>query len=106
MSHKPAFIRLSNFLILLLFGLVFSTSTMAAKRVSCPDGEHIEIDIKQIAIQYQGTSFGVTLSGLSALSARLKVEPKTLQIAAEATQQWNEYVKALVGGYNSCAITR
>ncbi|MDE2367324.1 MAG: tetratricopeptide repeat protein, partial [Betaproteobacteria bacterium] len=61
--------------------------------------------IKQIAIQYQGTGLGVTLSGLSALSARLQVEPKTLQTATAATQQWNEFVKGLVVGYNSCAIT-
>ena len=106
MSHKTRFSRLPSFLILLLFGLIFCTSTMAAKRVSCPDGEHIEIDIKQIAIQYQGASFGVTLSGLSALSARLNAEPKTLQTAAAATQQWNEFVKGLVVGYNSCAITK
>ena len=106
MSHITPFIRLPYFLSLLLFGLALSTGVMAAKKIPCPDGEHIEIDIKQTAIQYQGTSLGVTLNGLSSLNARLKVEPKTLQTAAEATRQWNEFVKGLVVGYNSCAITK
>ncbi|MEP6879682.1 MAG: hypothetical protein ABI865_12630, partial [Nitrosospira sp.] len=106
MSPVNALNRLPRLFNLLLLGMLFSTSAMAAKKISCPDGEHIEIDIKQIAIQYQGTSLGVTLNGLSALQARLNVEPKTLQTATEATQQWNEFVKGLVMGYNSCAITR
>lgn len=106
MSRKTSSITFSNFLSPLLLGMLFSTSSMAARTIPCPDGEHIEIDIQQITIQYQGTTFGATLNGLSVLGARLKVEPKTLQVAAAATQQWNEFVKGLVVGYNSCAITK
>jgi hypothetical protein len=39
------------------------------------------------------------------LSAHLSVEQKVLQQASAATQQWNEFLKGLVVGYNSCAIT-
>ena len=67
---------------------------------------HILIDVKQIAIQYDASSFAGTLSGLSVLGRRLEVAPKKLQEAAAATQQWNEFVKGLAAGYNSCAVTQ
>src|SRR5579872_3750914 len=78
----------------------------AQKKIICPDGDHIEIDIKQIAIQYDASSFAGTLSSLSVLGARLEATPKKLQEAAVATQQWNELVKGLAVGYNTCAVTR
>ena len=71
-----------------------------------PDGDHVEIDIKQIAIKYDASEFASTLSSLSILSSRLEVVPHKLQEASVATQQWNEFVKGLAVGYNSCAITR
>ena len=76
------------------------------KTVHCPDGDHIQIDVSQIAIKYDASSFAGTLSSLSVLSPRLQVVPKQLQEAAAATQQWNEFVKGLTSGYNSCAVTR
>ncbi len=92
---------------LLLFGFLSATNASAQKRVTCDNGEvHVQIDLKQIAIQYQGSSLAGTLSGLSVFASRLAVEPKTLQIAAAATQQWNEFLKGLVTGYNGCAITK
>jgi len=59
------------------------------------------MDIAQIAIQYQAPSFRVEI--LRSLGAT--IDPKTLQEASDATQQWNEFLKGLVLGYNSCAIT-
>jgi tetratricopeptide (TPR) repeat protein len=91
------------------FWLLLLAATMVAegqKKVACPDGEHIQIDIKQISIQYDASSFAGTLSSLSVLGARLEVKPTKLQEAAVATQQWDELLKGLVAGYNSCAITR
>ena len=82
-----------------------SALAYADEKKLCPDGEHLKIDIEQIAIQYQGGVFSATLSGILNLGGKLKVEPKTLQIAFSATQQWNEYLKGLVVGYNSCAVT-
>src|SRR5262249_51399417 len=82
-----------------------SESAWAQKTVHCQDGDHVLIDVKQIAIQYNASSFAGTLNGLSALTGRLEVGPKKLQEAAVATQRFNELVKALVVGYNSCAVT-
>src|SRR5262245_10898049 len=77
-------------------------SAWAQKTVHCQDGDHVLIDVKQIAIQYNASSFAGALNGLSALTGRLEVGPKKLQEAAVATQRFNELVKALVVGYNSC----
>ena len=46
------------------------------------------------------------MSSLSFFGSRLGVEPKTVQKAEVATRVWNEYLKGLVVGYNSCAITK
>jgi tetratricopeptide (TPR) repeat protein len=95
-----------RFTLLLSAILAVAGSAAAQKRIPCQDGEHIEIDIKQIAIRYDASSFAGTLSSLSVLASRLEVAPKKLQEAAVATQQWNEFLKGLVVGYNTCAVTR
>src|SRR5580700_11329145 len=82
-----------------LFFLIVSGLAAGQQKISCPDGEHLEIDVKQIAIQYDASSFAGTLSSLSVLGARLEVAPKKLQEAAVATQQWDEFLKGLVVGY-------
>jgi len=90
-------------------GLVLILLTGAAsaqKKIDCSDGQHIAIDIKQVSMQYDGSSFAGTLSSLSVLSARLEIAPKKLQEAAAATQQWDVFLKGLVAGYNNCVITR
>ena len=86
--------------------LIVSGRAAAQRKIPCPDGDHLEMDIKPIAIQYDGSSFAGTLSSLSVLGARFEVAPKKLQEAAAATQQWNEFLKGLAAGYNSCAVTR
>ena len=79
--------------------------TIAAQK-RCPDGLHYEIDLRELAIEYQATAFSATLSSLSIFKNRLGVEPTTVQKAEAGTQVWNEYLKGLVVGYNSCAITK
>ena len=93
-------------LVFVLVGACWPISLFAQQRITCPDKtQRISIDLKQIQIQYNASSFAGTLASLGALSARLSVEQKVLQQAAAATQQWNEFLKGLVAGYNSCAIT-
>ncbi len=90
----------------ILLGLASVTRAVAQKRIPCPDGEHIEIDVRQISIQYGASTFAGTLGSLSALGARLEITPKRLQEVAVATQQWDEFLKGLAAGYNTCAVTR
>src|SRR5437870_9919421 len=89
-----------------LTGLSWFTQASAQQKITCPDKtQRIAIDLKQLQIQYNASSFAGTLASLGALSAHVSVEQKVLQQASAATQQWNEFLKALVVGYNSCAIT-
>jgi tetratricopeptide (TPR) repeat protein len=106
MASLSALPRARNAGLQLLLLLASATVATGQKKIACPDGEHVEIDIRQISIQYDASSFAGTLSSLSVLGARLEVAPKKLQEAAVATQQWDEFLKGLAAGYNSCAITR
>ena len=79
----------------------------AAESVTCPDGEkRLLLDIKELAIQYEGHTWSGTLSSLSVLGVQLEQTPTQLQEAAAATQQWNEFLKGLAEGYNKCVITK
>src|SRR5580658_5679317 len=106
MALLPLLARSRKRDLLLLILLASAACASGQKKIACPDGEHIEIDVRQIAIQYDASSFAGTLSSLSVLGARLDVKPTKLQEAAAATQQWDEFLKGLAAGYNSCAITR
>jgi len=86
--------------------LTWSTDTLAGNKVTCSDGNHYLIDAKDISIRYGSTQITATLNGLAVLQIRLTIDPKTLLLPAEATQRMNEIIKALVAGYNTCAITK
>jgi tetratricopeptide (TPR) repeat protein len=90
----------------LIFPLILfvAPDAMAAKSVHCSDGDHFVTDIKDIAIKYQATGIEATLNGLAVL--RVALNPKTLQQAAVGTQKMNEVLKAMVVGFNSCAISK
>jgi len=93
-------------LVFLLVGASWPIPSFAQKRTTCPDKtQRVQYDLKQLQIQYNASSFAGTLASLGALSAHLSVEQKVLRQASAATQQWNEFLKGLVAGYNSCAIT-
>ena len=90
----------------LLVALLFPSPALAQKKVTCPDGNHYLIDVRQIAIKYEATRVESTVNGLAVLGVRVTVDQKTLQTAAVATQKMNEFIKGLAVGYNTCAITR
>ena len=105
-NHFPKILRT-----IALFSIVIFLSpwpAMAANRISCGPGDvRYEIDLNAIALKYEGQSFTAVLDGLNAiLKARISVDRKMLQQVADATQHWNEFLKALVVGFNSCAITK
>jgi tetratricopeptide (TPR) repeat protein len=81
-------------------------NNLAEAQRHCADGDHFPIDLKQVRIQYDASSFAGTLSSLNILGARLEVKPDKLQEASAAAQQWDELLKGLVAGYNTCAVTR
>lgn len=95
--------------LLSLIMLVSLCPEIAAKQFTCGPGDvRREIDIETIALKYEGRSFTLALNSLSAilLETSLSFDRKTLQQATVTTQHWNELLKGLVAGFNSCAITK
>src|ERR1700749_329475 len=69
----------------------------------CPgDGEHGEIDVKQLQIQYSGVSAHSSLDALT----KLGIDVKTVQTATQETQKLNQYLQALAAGFNTCAVSK
>ncbi|HXT51078.1 MAG TPA: hypothetical protein VN811_08545, partial [Thermoanaerobaculia bacterium] len=79
----------------------------AAKTIRCPDGsQRLELDVGTLSLQYSGDSLSATISSIDILRGHLTVGPTSIHQIATATQLWNEYIKGLAAGYNSCAISR
>src|SRR5262249_39578277 len=94
-----------NALWLSFFVLVIGRDRVEGQK-HCADGDHFPIDLRQVRIEYDASSFAGTLSSLNILGGRLEVKPQKLQEVSAATQQWDEFLKGLVAGYNTCAVTR
>src|SRR6185295_18886597 len=78
----------------------------APRQITCPNGEkRFEIEVSDLAIRYEGSSLSASLAGLEVFAPRLTIDPKPLQQAAAATQQWNELLKGLAEGWNKCILT-
>ncbi len=91
-------------LVLVLAG---ARGVLAQKKIVCPGGEtRLEVSVKELSLQYEGWSLSGTLGSLSVLGTRLSVDPKTLQQAAAATQQWNELLKGMAAGWNGCILSK
>ena len=83
--------------------LFFSAATVGlSARICQGDGEHAEIDVRQLQIQYSGVSARGTLDAL----AKLGLDVRTVQTATQETQKLNQYLQALAAGFNSCAISK
>jgi hypothetical protein len=70
------------------------------------EGPRPKIDIRQFETSYTGYSISLEgeITGKGKLSG--KIEPAALQKLSESLQSGQEFRKALVAGYNSCAVTR
>jgi tetratricopeptide (TPR) repeat protein len=82
--------------------------TVWAQEFRCPNGDtRLRIDLQQLALTYDAQTFQTTVNGLWGFAVSTTSEtPKMLQQASAATQQWNQLLKGLAAGYNSCAISQ
>jgi hypothetical protein len=94
------------FIILGLLICAFPVPPQAEEPIDCGDGPRYKIDMKELKIKYSSKSFEGLFGFLSKLKLGVTAEEKTLQKAAESTQQWNQLLIGLAEGYNSCAITK
>jgi hypothetical protein len=70
------------------------------------EGPRPKIDFRQFETDYTGYSISLEgeITGKGKLSG--KIEPSALQKLSESLESGQEFRKALVAGYNSCAVTR
>jgi hypothetical protein len=57
---------------------MLSASCLAQKAVHCSDGDHIQIDVSQIAIKYDASSIAGTLSFRTAKLTMIRMPPEVL----------------------------
>jgi hypothetical protein len=74
--------------------------------VSCPDGSHPTIDIRNFTTQYWAYSVKLEASVEDKAKLSTQLDPKTLGKVSEGLQEAKEFRKYIVAGYNSCAITQ
>jgi hypothetical protein len=71
-----------------------------------PEGPRPTIDLRRFETDYTGYSVSLEaeITGKGKLAG--KIEPAALQKLSESIQSGLEFRKALVAGYNACAVTR
>jgi len=79
---------------------------LSIRTIQCEDGPRKMIDIREFSTQYWGYSYELQANIGDKTKFSGKVSPKQLQQLSESLQQANEFRKSLVGGYNSCAISK
>ncbi|MGH9431608.1 MAG: hypothetical protein ACRD3T_08700 [Terriglobia bacterium] len=76
------------------------------KTVTCSDGTHPTIDIRDFTTQYWAYSVKLEASVADKAKVSTELDPQELEQVSEALQQAREFRKYVVAGYNSCAITQ
>jgi hypothetical protein len=75
------------------------------KTVTCPDGPHPTIDIRDFTTQYWAYSAKLEATVADKTKVSAELDPRVLAQASDALQEAKEFRKYVVAGYNSCAVT-
>jgi hypothetical protein len=76
------------------------------RSVNCDDGQRQQIDMRNFATTYYGYALQFEASFGSEAKLSGKLDPKLLHELSESMQATNDFLKYLVAGYNSCAISK
>ena len=94
--------------LLVAFGtyIVWDRVRASSHTINCDDGVHRTIDIRDFTITY--SAYSVQLQGAVASKARFSATlgPVALQQLSESLASADEFRKALVAGYNACAVSK
>jgi len=74
--------------------------------IHCDDGERRTIDYRDFQLRYSANKISLQVEILNKLKVRSEIDPKVLQTAYESTQHLDQFLKGVVIGYNSCAISK
>ncbi len=76
------------------------------RTIHCEDGDRQTVDFRDLQMKYSGNKISLEVEVMNRLKLRPEIDSKVLQRAYESTQNWDQFLKGLVAGYNSCAISK
>lgn len=76
------------------------------RTIKCDDGERQTIDYRDIQLQYSANNISLEMEVINKLKVRTELDPQVLQTAFESTQGWDQFLKGLIAGFNSCAVNK
>jgi hypothetical protein len=103
---KIVFLIVASVVLLSVFYLILDYWKHRTRTVQCDDGERQTIDFKELQIEYSSKKISLDIEVMKKLRMRPEIDPKVLQIAFESTQNWDQFLKGLIVGYNSCAVSK
>lgn len=107
-NSKTVWLALIGLIVVLTFFFLLRDYHLRTKLVQCgdPEGPRPAIDLRSFEANYTG--YSVSLEAEIAGKGKLagKIEPAALQKLSESIQTGQEFRKALVAGYNACAVSR
>lgn len=72
--------------------------------ISCEDGERQTVAFGDLQLKYSSNKISLEVQVMNKLKLRPEIDPKVLQTAYESTQNWDQFLKGLIVGFNGCAI--
>ncbi|MEI9476544.1 MAG: hypothetical protein WCO26_08210 [Deltaproteobacteria bacterium] len=103
---KIVLLFIISVILLVVVYLVFDYWKGRPRTIHCEDGERQTIDYRDLQVKYSGNKISLEVEVMDKLKLRSEIDPKVLQTAYESTQNWDQFLKGLVVGYNSCAISK
>jgi len=74
--------------------------------IHCDDGVRQTIDYKDLQINYSGDKILLEIEAVDKFKLRPEIYSRLLQRTYESSQNWDQFLKAMVVRYNSCAISK
>jgi hypothetical protein len=105
-SVKIAIIIVAGVVLLVTLYFLLDFWKYRPHTIQCDDGEHQTIDFRDIQLKYSANKISLEVEVINKLKLRPEIDPQVLQTAVESTQGWDQFLKGLVVGFNSCAINK
>lgn len=99
---------IASLTLIVLVYLVMDFWKHRPRTIQCSDGERQTTDYRDLQLEYSSKKISlIEIELMDELKVRLlELDPKVLQRAFESTQGWDQFLKGLVTGYNSCAVSK
>jgi hypothetical protein len=104
--ERIVLIIFGSIVILAVFYLSIDYWKHRPRMIKCDGGEREAIDYREIQIKYSSNRISLGVEVMDKLKLTPEIDPEMLQTALESTQNWDQFLKGLISGYNSCAISK